>query len=758
MPEREAGWGFRPDVAGLRGVAVLAVVLYHAAFPGVTGGFVGVDVFFVISGFLITGLLWQELTTTGTVGLARFYGARARRLLPAGMTVLGLVVVASAWWLPSLRARSVVVDALASAVYVGNYRFALRGTDYLAADGAASPFQHYWSLGVEEQFYLLWPALLIGTVWVGRRAQAWSGRGGVHRRVVAGPPVMPVVLVVIGVALVSVMVSLHWTYTAGPWAFFSLPSRAWELAIGGLIALSVPLWRQLPSALAAVVGWAGLLLILLACVRLGSSTPYPGVAALLPVLGTALVIAGGCAQLQKGVGLALSQRPLRQLGRYSYCWYLWHWPVLVFATVVIGHAPGLEARGIAVVLSAGLAVLTTHAVEDPVRFATCLRNGPARSLLVGGATTVVGVIVTLLALLAVPIPVGSGAPAHAPRLSTAAAPPAPSAQAARQVSPRLAALPSPLEELTAQVQAVVAASITTEAVPSNLTPSLADAAADKARPFQDGCLLTWTAIPQATCAYGDTASSTTIALIGDSHATQWFPTLEHIAAQRQWRLEAFTKTTCPLLVNLPIHSPYLGREYTECEQWRTEIVERIQAQRPALVILGMSRRYAQDFQFTTYGPPWLTSLTRTVAHIHTTGATVLVLGPIPDPLTSVPTCLSAHLDSFSACAPDRTSALNTAGITAEQAATAAGGGYYADLTSLFCTPSRCPVVVGDNLVFRDDNHLTTSYAHWLAPVISAHINDAMANNPPNPASANPRDHQTEATPATPQLRSSPGNN
>jgi hypothetical protein len=133
------------------------------------------------------------------------------------------------------------------------------------------------------------------------------------------------------------------------------------------------------------------------------------------------------------------------------------------------------------------------------------------------------------------------------------------------------------------------------------------------------------------------------------------------------------------------------------------------------------------------------------------------LAVLPDPLTSVPTCLSAHLDSASACAPDRTSALNAAGITAEQAATAAGGGYYADLTSLFCTPSRCPVVIGDNLVFRDDNHLTTSYAHWLAPVICAHINDAMANNPPNPASANPRDHQTEATPARPQLRSSPGN-
>jgi peptidoglycan/LPS O-acetylase OafA/YrhL len=706
---------------------VAAVVLYHAAFPGVAGGFVGVDVFFVISGFLITGLLWQEVTATGTVRLARFYGARARRLLPAGMTVLVVVVVASAWWLPSLRARSVLVDALACAVYGGNYRFALRGTDYLAADGPVSPFQHYWSLGVEEQFYVLWPALLIGTSWIAQYARVLPRSGGAHRRALSGPAMTPVAITVIGVALVSLVVSLHWTYTAGPWAFFSLPSRAWELAIGGLIALSVPLWSNLRSVLAALAGWAGLALILLACVRLGSSTPYPGAAALLPVLGTALVIAGGCARPRGGVGIALSQPPLRQLGRYSYSWYLWHWPVLVFAPVVIGHAVDLEVRGAAVAVSVGLAVLTTNAVEDQVRFAACLRCSPARSLLVGAAITAMGFTATLLAFLAVPIPVGSGARANAPPLSSTTAPPALPEQSTRGITARLAGALSPFQALTAQVQATLAASANTQTVPSNLIPSLADATADRAPPFWDGCLLTWTAIREGNCAYGDTASSTTVMLIGDSHATQWFPALEYIAQQRQWRLETLTKTTCPLLIDLPIHSPYLGREYTECEYWRTETLDRIRARRPALVILGMSRRYAQDFHFTTYGAQWLTSLTRTVAQIRDAGATVLVLGPIPDPLTSVPTCLSAHLDSASACAPDRTSAINTAGITAEQAATASGGGYYADLTSLFCTPNRCPVIVGDNLVFRDDNHLTSTYAHWLAPVISAQINDVMAS-------------------------------
>jgi peptidoglycan/LPS O-acetylase OafA/YrhL len=687
---------------------VLAVVLFHARVPGVSGGFVGVDVFFVVSGFLITGLLWREVTNTGTVGLARFYGARARRLLPAAGTVLVATAIGAAALLPPLQARAVLGDGVASALYVGNYRFAIHGTDYLAADAPPSPFQHYWSLGVEEQFYLLWPALIIGTAWLARR------RG---RRTGAEPArsTRPYLLVLALVAGVSFAVSLGLTRTLPPWAFFSLPSRAWELAVGGLVALSAPGWRRLPALSAAVAGWGGLVLIVLSCTQLGETTPYPGTAALLPVLGTALVIGGGCAAPRLRVGRGLSLPQMRAIGRVSYSWYLWHWPVLLLAPPLVGHPLGLAGRLGAAAVSLGLAVLTLRYIENPGRFAAPLRRSAAHSLALGGAVTAVAVCAGLVLLVALPVPVGHGAPAAALRVA------APPARATPTVDPHDAAV----QQVTEEVQAAVSASAGLRAVPSNLSPPLADAPADKPAVFVNGCVRSWRDLGQAECASGDPASTTTVALVGDSHAAMWNPAFEPIAEQRHWRLETLGKITCPLM-DLPITSPYLGREYSECEQWRGDILARLQAEHPRLIVLSMSRRYGADFGFTSYDPAWLDSLTRKVAQLRNTGAHVLVLGPIPDPHSTVPTCLSAHLDDATACAPSRSVAVNDAGIAAEAAATAAGGGEYADVTALFSAADRCPVIVGNDLVYRDDNHVTIEYAHVLSPVVAALADRALA--------------------------------
>lgn len=682
--------GFRPDIEGLRAIAVLAVVLYHAGVPGIGGGFIGVDVFFVVSGFLITGLLWREVAGTGTVRLGAFYAARARRLLPAAALVLTATAVAAAALLPALQARSVLGDAIASALYVGNYRFAIEGTDYLAADVAPSPLQHYWSLGVEEQFYLLWPALMIATAWLVARA-GWA----------AARSVRPYVVTLTAVAVASFAVSLSWTHEWPSWAFFSLPTRAWELALGGLVALTAGFWRSLPPVPAAVAGWGGLALIVVTCTQVGPSTAFPGTAALLPVLGTALVIGAGCATPDLGVGRFLGEPVLRGIGRVSYSWYLWHWPVLVLAPVVFGQTPGLAVRLALVVISLGLAILTLHLVENPARFAVRLRSSAPRSLLVGAVATGLAVCAALVLLSVRPVPAGTGAPARQVVVEM----PSPST-APRALSPR------------EQVQAAVVASAHLRAVPANLTPAL-DAIV-KPEAFVNGCVLSWPDVQQPECASGDPASPVGVALVGDSHAAMWQPGIENIARERHWRLSTMSKVTCPLM-ELPISSPYLGRDFTECVQWRRDTVRRLERERPQVIVVDMSRRYGADFGFVAYDPVWLDALTRLVSRLRATGAQVLVLGPVPDPNGTVPTCLSGHMNDVAACSPDRPKALNDAGIGAEAAAVAAGGGSYAALSDLFCTAERCPVIVGDTLVYRDDNHITSEYTTVLGPLVAGMV-------------------------------------
>jgi len=706
--------GFRPDIEGLRAVAVLAVVLFHADLPGLGGGYVGVDVFFVISGFLITGLLWREANTTGTVGLRRFYGARARRLLPASAAVGVITMIGSVFLLPLLEVKSVIVDGITSALYVGNYWFIMRGVDYFASQRPPSPFQHYWSLGVEEQFYLVWPALIIGTAWLIRRVRR-------RTRAEATSSQRPFLVVLALVAAVSFALSLAATPFAPALAFFSLPTRAWQLAVGGLVALTVLQWRRLSPRAGAVTGWVGLALILLSCTWLSGATPYPGIAALLPTLGTALVIGAGCATPTRGCGAVLAASPMRAIGRISYSWYLWHWPVLLLAPGLLGHPLGLGARVVAALVSGGLAVLTLRFIENPLRFAAAVRRSPGRSLALGGAATAVAVSMGVALLVVVPAPVGRGTPAAALNVTTAAVP-AGSDSAAYDVA---------VQHASAQVQAALVASAGLKAVPSNLDPPFADVEAEQNAYMGSGCLLTPLQGRQPECATGDTASPTTVALVGDSHAAIWNPAFQQLATQRRWRLETLTKAACPLM-DLRVDNPFrrVVEVFEHCEQWRAQIMARLRAEHPRLVVVSAWRGYGADEQltgFNAYDPAWIDGLTRLVQQLRGIGAKVLVLGPVPNPHTTVPICLSAHLDDATACVPRRSAAVNQPGIAGESAATAAGGGQYADLTDLFCTTDRCPVIVGNTLVYVDASHLTFEYSRRLAPVMGALADRALAH-------------------------------
>ncbi|MGA3218747.1 MAG: acyltransferase family protein [Acidimicrobiales bacterium] len=750
---------FRADIQGLRAVAVIEVVFYHAHLSFLGGGYVGVDVFFVISGFLITDLLWRERVRSGRVSLRAFYGRRARRLLPMAMVVLVITMVASLRWVPPLQLRSVWKDGVASALYGGNYRFAAAQANYLTSSGPASPFQQYWSLGVEEQFYLVWPLLLLlASTFV----RPWSrGRGTPSLRAQHSSSAVQRVVRLSALASFSVLAlvasgsfvfSLWLTRADQPWAFFSLPTRAWELAVGGLVALAAPVLRRLPVGAAIAIGWAGLAAVVASAIGFGASTPFPGTAALVPVLGAAAILTAGLVPSPWGPVAVLGTAVMGLIGAISYSWYLWHWPVLVLAPYVVGHALS-EGATLALAVGSGvLAWATYRLVEEPGRRSKWLSERARRSLLAGLGLSTAGACTCLVAALLLPTLEGHGlapvaAIGSAGNRSQSAAPGRwPTLVASKrallagpgrgQRATTLTAAQASLAWDQRQVVAALERSARMMGVPSNLDPSLADASASEAPPFFDGCLLSFTEVQVAPCVFGDLGSATTVVLFGDSHAAMWFPAVDAMANARHWRLVVWTKATCPP-VDVTIVSPDLGRTYSECDEWRAEATSLILAMHPLLVILGMSPNYDPLYDITEDGSQWLAGLSRSVTALRSSGARVLVLGPVESPDWVVPDCLSAHLDDVRACnvAPTEGHAgpgligYDNADITAEQTAVVRAGGTFVNVKPWFCAAATCPVVVDNLLVFRDNSHITVPYAAYLAPLINDEVNLIIPSGP-----------------------------
>ncbi|MEO5965139.1 MAG: SGNH hydrolase domain-containing protein [Candidatus Limnocylindrales bacterium] len=701
----------------MRAVAVMLVLLYHASIPGVHGGYVGVDVFFVLSGFLITGLLIRELTSTGRISLPAFYARRARRLLPASAVCLLVTAVASAIILPPLRMPDVAGDIAAAAAYLSNMRFAVQATDYLASELAPSPVLHFWSLGVEEQFYVFWPAML------GILAGAAFAVGDVAR----GVRRVTVVLAVVFVA--SLALGIWLTGVQQPWAFFSLPTRAWELALGGLLAVPSAA-RWIPPRLAPWLAWTGLALVLLAGLRFNATTPFPGVAALVPTVGSALVIAAGLgpvvARTQPG-GLPspagiLSLPPVRFMGRISYSLYLWHWPILVLPVVAFGNLPG-----VARVALAGLSILVATAsqrwIEEPIRHGRFVGLRPARVLALAGVTTVVvfasalGIGMASTAGLRPTGPDAGGTVDEVPLPSASAVPtggPTPSLPAGASPAPTVAPTRPPLAH---------------GPVPADLVPALAAARDDLPVIYSDGCHLQTEGSALGTCAYGDTASATTVVLFGDSHAAQWFPALLRLSDEHGWRLVSLTKSACSS-ADIRAWSSIFNRPYTECDDWREQVFQRIAAEHPALVVLSNSSGY----QLTIDGAPspaaqhpdlWAEGLARTIARLKASADQVVLMGDTVRMADDPPICLSQHLDDLAACATPYERAVGTARLRLDGGVAAAAGITFIDPTPWQCVTAECPPVIGRLLVYRDKHHMTATYARALA----SRLYDALPAGP-----------------------------
>jgi peptidoglycan/LPS O-acetylase OafA/YrhL len=708
---------FRSDLEGLRAVAVALVLLYHARVPGFNGGYVGVDVFFVLSGFLITGLLLRELRSTGRISFRAFYARRARRLLPAAAVVLVFTAIASPVMLPPLRVPGVEADVTAAALYVSNIWFALQATDYLAANLPPSPVLHFWSLGVEEQFYVFWPALLAlvaGAAFAGGRVAHGVRRVGVT------------LVVVFATSLVA---SVWLTGVQQPWAFFSLPTRAWELALGGLLALPIAA-TLVNRRIAPALGWTGLALVIASGLLLDESTPFPGVAALLPTVGSAMVIASGLAVATDAATRAgsripgpapiLALPPVRYIGRISYSLYLWHWPLLVLPAAVLGPLPA-PARIVLVALAIGMAAMSQRWVEEPIRHGRFVGLRPKRVLAFAGATTIVlaGFSLTLGMMSTTRVvptgPVVGGGVDEVPGVAVAPASPIPAPGVEGPIVTPLAVL-----EATP--------------VPADLAPTLASARDDNPRIYGDGCHLEHVVVAIGECAYGDPTSATTIVLFGDSHAAQWFPTLERIARERGWRLVSLTKSACAS-IDVPVWSGSLNRAYTECDQWRAAAEERIRKERPATVVVSNSRVY----QLAIDGAPspvarhenlWAEGQRRTLERLAGMADSVTLVGDTVRMREDPPVCLSDHLDNAAACATPWDEAVPVKRLVADATIAEETGARFIDPTPWMCRTDPCPAVIGRLLVFRDEHHMTATFARALAkPFAQAAGLDATAGVP-----------------------------
>ncbi|WP_435745526.1 acyltransferase family protein [Nocardioides sp. SYSU DS0663] len=674
----------RLDIEGLRALAVGLVVLYHAGATVVPGGFVGVDVFFVVSGYLITALLLRESADGGRVSLPRFYARRARRLLPAATLVL-LATAAAGWWLlPGSQHRNLAADVAGSATWSVNWVLADRSVDYLAEGDLPSPLQHYWSLAIEEQYYLLWPLLIIGVTLGVRRLGAHRGRE------LAALELGVLGAVAAGLAAASLAWSVLLTADDPARSYFVSTTRFWELAVGSVLAVVGARGVRLPRPAATALAAAGLLAVVAAALVFSSATAWPGAAALLPTLGTAAVIAAGWQTVgapATAPARLLSLRPLVWLGGLSYAVYLWHWPLLVLSDV---RAPdlGLPARLlVGGVLAVALAWVTKHLVEDPVRFHPRLGR-PRRALALGAG------------LVACSLAAAAAVWASVPDLDDAPRTAGAQALVADPTAERWTLVPDPTR-------------LYDDDGPVSPPPALAP---DDA-PLRGGCQVPLGNPDLRTdCQFGDPASSQVVALVGDSKAGQWFPALRSITKREGWRLDVHVKSACALSVTGVVE---------DCAAHTAALLEHFrEAGAPDVVLLS---QMSSSYDASTGG------FERAVDELRALGTRIVFLADSPtSPDLASYDCVD-RADSYRSCGFERTAErLAGAGTPLLEAVAADRDLPLIDLNRWICPPGLavCPPVVADTLVYRQGSHVTATYVKTLTPMLHRALVEAGVADTP----------------------------
>ena len=677
----------RREVQALRAIAAMMVVLYHL-WPGrFTGGYAGVDVFFVISGFLITGHLVRDAERSGRISLPRFWARRARRLLPAAYLVIAVSTGLVFLLLPQMQWRQSFHELIAASLYFENWQLAHDAVDYLAAANPPSAVQHYWTLSVEEQFYLAWPVLVLIVLTLARQRV---------RRTLART--------VAAVTLASFCYSVWLTQTNPSWAYFVTPGRVWEFGLGALLALALgrsdetasPRHARSRGVLRPLASWLGLFGLAVATFGYDDATSFPGVAALLPTMATVLVIAAGMPGGVLSPAPLLRPRPVQWLGDVSYSVYLWHWPLLVLLPAASGRVPGLAERVGVLAATLVLAWLTTRFVEDPIRHHHRTRHAPPRWVLATAG-------VVALALVA-PSAVGA-------RISTAAA------ERAAQAAHDLVASNPPCFGAASMDQATPCHNPDLDHL---LVPAPAVVAtAAKAIP---GCFNNYEDVDLLDCHFGDGTDDRLprVLLLGDSHAGMFLNTLVALARKGALTMSAQLKAACPW--SDPPPSRPTSSYPEECAEFRSKLNAwlRTHAREFDLVLTnarmdnlpGTIRQRRRDF----------------AAAWNIVGRQgVPVVGIVDNPRWAVdPNVCLAKLApeeiNPDACGRPRSTMPKVQDPTAGAAALTENG-HVLDLTDLYCHDGWCPAIAGGVNMYRDPSHLSQMYADTLGPYLYQRLVD-----------------------------------
>ncbi|MGZ4684365.1 acyltransferase family protein [Oryzihumus sp.] len=665
-PRRRPQARFRKDIEGLRAVAVILVVAFHAGIGFVGGGFVGVDVFFVLSGFLITGLLVDEVGRTGSISLRGFYARRVRRLLPLSTLVLVATAIASFLLVPPIDRKGIAGDLVGAALWGANWRFAAASTQYMA-DTDKSPVLHYWSLSVEEQFYVVWPLLLLLLVYTLRYSKR-RAPFATRRRVA----------VTLGVVTTGSFVA-SWQLTAAgsPFAYFGLHTRAWELGIGAALALARPVLGLLTRRAALAGSLVGLGMVVGSALLMDETTPFPGTAAVVPVLGAALLVAAGARVPDEGISKLLSHPVPRYIGRVSYAWYLWHWPVLILVNDRWGqtaaadgtsapHASGPVVLA-AVVASFGLAVASHYIVEEPARHAAWFQRSRARSLQLGGGLVSVSLVSAALLVSSTSLASNEGGASSL-------------AASARADTP---------------TNSACHAGFNGSEVP-----------------------------PASECRVGSGHGKLTIAVIGDSHMQEWRPALDRAVKERGWTYYYFGKSSCDVS-DVPVWVAQQKSRYRTCDEWRNKMLDRVASIKGLdAIVIGRWMDYrtlalkpdGSRVDVASIEDVWRAGSARSFARLRKAAPRIVVLRDTPRPMSDVPACLSRNGGSAAdACSFDRRTRTHLdAPLVAAEKAAAPAAVRFADMTSVLCPTDRCPVTTPQNVViYRDGHHITARYSELV---------------------------------------------